>query len=169
LSLVQFGVVAAVVLTGSTAAQVFGSWLAARAADGASRWCWTMFGTAVTVWTAADVAWFANGLGLDVVGMIPTANALYLAGLGPIVAGLLFYPVGNWERGAGLRLVLDVLVLSSALMLVTHCSSWVRSPTASGPPGRGWCWSTRSPTWWWLGSPPCSSCAAWGDRRGTFC
>jgi len=144
LSLVQFGVVAAAVLTGSTAALVFGSWSfytgthtdvlstvsmflaagccwwTARAADGASRWCWTMFGTAVTMWTAADVAWFANGLGMDVVGMIPAANALYLVGLGPIVAGLLFYPVGTWERGAGLRLVLDVLVLSSALMLVTQ-------------------------------------------------
>jgi hypothetical protein len=110
LSPVQLGVVAAVVLTGSTAALVFESWSfytgthtdvlstvssflaagccwwTARGADGASRWCWMMFGAAVTLWTAAEVAWFANGLGVNVSGMIPAANALCLVGLGPIVA-----------------------------------------------------------------------------------
>jgi PAS domain S-box-containing protein len=89
-------------------------------AQGASRWSWSLFGSTMIMWTLADVLWFLDGLfdGINVV--IPVANYLYLLGLIPVVAGLLLFPVGKWERGAGLRLVLDALVLGSALLLVSN-------------------------------------------------
>ncbi|MDQ1595880.1 MAG: hypothetical protein QOH40_2436, partial [Arthrobacter pascens] len=93
---------------------------AASRAQGASRWSWSLFGSTMIMWTLADVLWFLDGLfdGFHVV--IQATNYLYLLGLIPVVAGLLLFPVGKWERGAGLRLVLDALVLGSALLLISH-------------------------------------------------
>ncbi len=86
----------------------------------AARWSWALFGSTMIMWTFADLMWFLDGRfdGFQVV--IPVANYLYLLGLIPVVTGLLLFPVGKWERGAGLRLVLDALVLGAALLLVSH-------------------------------------------------
>ena len=93
---------------------------AASQARGASRWSWSLFGTTMIMWTLADVLWFLDGLFAGFQLILPATNYLYLLGLIPVVAGLLLFPVGKWERGAGLRLVLDALVLGSALLLVSH-------------------------------------------------
>ena len=71
--------------------------------QGASRWSWALFGSTMIMWTSADALWFLDGYfdGFHVV--IPVANYLYILGLIPVIAGLLLFPVGKWERGAGLR------------------------------------------------------------------
>ena len=93
---------------------------AASHAHGASRWSWSLFGSTMIMWTLADVLWFLDGLFDGFHVLLPVTNYLYLLGLIPVVAGLLLFPVGKWERGAGLRLVLDALVLGATLLLVSH-------------------------------------------------
>jgi PAS domain S-box-containing protein len=92
---------------------------AASRVGGKSRWCWSLFASTMIMWTVGDLLWFLDGF-FALHAVIPIANFLYLAGLVPVVAGLLLFPVGKWERGAGLRLVLDALVLGSALLLISQ-------------------------------------------------
>jgi PAS domain S-box-containing protein len=93
---------------------------AATRTSGRFRWCWSMFGSTMVMWTVGDLLWFVDGFFGTFGPVIAVANTLYLLGLVPVVAGLLLFPVGTWERGAGLRLVLDTLVLGSALLLTSH-------------------------------------------------
>jgi len=93
---------------------------AASQTHGASRWSWSLFGSTMIMWTSADVLWFLDGVFDAFHVFMPATNYLYLLGLVPVVAGLLLFPVGKWERGAGLRLVLDALVLGAALLLISQ-------------------------------------------------
>ncbi len=93
---------------------------AASQTHGAARWSWSLFGSTMIMWTSADVLWFLDGVFDAFHVFMPVTNYLYLLGLVPVVAGLLLFPVGKWEKGAGLRLVLDALVLGAALLLVSH-------------------------------------------------
>ncbi|MCW2850324.1 MAG: sensor signal transduction histidine kinase [Marmoricola sp.] len=109
------------------ALSTFASFLAAAcclyAAAGSSRamrWSWALFGSTMLMWTVADLLWSASSYWDVVEAVIPAANLLYILGLAPMVLGLLVFPVGKWERGAGLRLVLDALVLGSALLLISQ-------------------------------------------------
>ncbi len=122
-----FGHLAGETATITDALSTFASFLAAcccayamSKTQGASRWSWALFGSTMIMWTSADVLWFLDGLfdGFHVV--IPVANYLYILGLIPVIAGLLLFPVGKWEQGAGPRLILDALVLGSALLLISY-------------------------------------------------
>jgi len=95
-------------------------WYAAKRSTGTARWSWSLFGSTMAMWAIADVFWLIAGLAGSLGLLIPVANALYLLGLIPVSAGLLLFPVGRWERGACLRLVLDALVLGGALLLMSN-------------------------------------------------
>ncbi len=93
---------------------------AARRSTGPTRRSWLLFGSTMAMWTTADVIWFVVGLDDTLQPLIRVTDPLYLLGLVPMYAGLLLFPVGKWERGAAPRLVLDALVLGSALLLISY-------------------------------------------------
>src|SRR4051794_5878427 len=87
---------------------------------GGLRRSWILFGTTMAMWTVADLLWYAYGTSDGFHSILSVADALYLLGLVPAALGLVFYPVGRWEPGARARLVLDIVVLGSALLLISE-------------------------------------------------
>jgi PAS domain S-box-containing protein len=94
-------------------------WVAWRSSHGLRR-SWVLFGTTMAMWTVADLLWYAYGTADGFHSILSMADALYLLGLVPATLGLVFYPVGSWEPGARARLCLDVVVLGSALLLISE-------------------------------------------------
>jgi PAS domain S-box-containing protein len=88
--------------------------------SGPMRRSWLCFGTTLVMWTVADLLWYAYGTADGYHSILSAADALYLLGLVPTCLGLVLYPVGAWESGARLRLLLDVVVLGSALLLISE-------------------------------------------------
>jgi PAS domain S-box-containing protein len=74
----------------------------------------------MAMWTVADLLWYAYGTADGFHSILSLADAMYLLGLVPATLALVFYPVGRWERGARARLGLDVVVLGSALLLISE-------------------------------------------------
>lgn len=71
---------------------------------------WTCLGGLLLAWSAADALWILHDVGvLRIAAVVP--DAVYLLGVPLAVAGILALPSGRWERGAGTRVLLDVLVL----------------------------------------------------------
>ena len=94
-------------------------WAALRTTGGMRR-SWLLFGTTMAMWTTADLLWFAYGTADGFHSVLSTADAMYILGLVPASLGLIFYPVGTWERGARARLLIDIVVLGGALLLVSE-------------------------------------------------
>ncbi len=86
---------------------------------GRRRVSWLLFGTTMAMWTVADLLWLALGTAEGAGSVLSVADALYLLGLIPASLGLVVYPVGKGERGARARLMLDVVVLGTALLLAS--------------------------------------------------
>ena len=86
---------------------------------GRRRVSWLLFGTTMAMWTVADLLWLALGTAEGAGSVLSVADALYLLGLIPASLGLVVYPVGKGSAGARARLMLDVLVLGTALLLAS--------------------------------------------------
>jgi PAS domain S-box-containing protein len=92
----------------------------ARGRQRGLRRSWLLFGTTMAMWTVADLLWYGFGTLDGYHSILSMADAMYLLGLVPASLGLVFYPVGRWEPGARPRLVLDIVVLGSALLLISE-------------------------------------------------
>ena len=87
---------------------------------GGLRRSWILLGTTMAMWTVADLLWYAYGTADGFHSILSMADAMYLLGLVPASLGLVFYPAGRWEPGARVRLTLDVVVLGSAVLLISE-------------------------------------------------
>jgi PAS domain S-box-containing protein len=92
----------------------------ARATADAVRRSWGLFATTMGMWAAADTIWFVYASASGEHPLTSVADWLYLIGIAPTAVGLVLFPAGTWERGARSRLVLDVLVLGSGLLLCSQ-------------------------------------------------
>lgn len=92
----------------------------ARTSTGALRASWALFATTMGMWAAADTIWLAYATASGQHPLTSVADWLYLLGISPAAVGLMLFPAGTWERGARSRLVLDVLVLGSGLLLCSQ-------------------------------------------------
>jgi PAS domain S-box-containing protein len=88
----------------------------ARVTSGTARRSWALFATTMGMWAAADTIWFVFSAATGQHPLVSVADWLYLLGILPVAAGMITFPAGTFERGARSRLVLDVLVLGSALL-----------------------------------------------------
>jgi PAS domain S-box-containing protein len=88
----------------------------ARVTTGAVRRSWALIATTMGMWAAADTIWFVFSAATGQHPLVSVADWLYLLGILPVAAAMITFPAGTWERGARSRLVLDVLVLGSALL-----------------------------------------------------
>ena len=88
----------------------------ARVTTGAVRRSWALFATTMGMWAVADTIWFVFSAATGQHPLVSVADWLYLLGILPVAAAMITFPAGTWERGARSRLVLDVLVLGSALL-----------------------------------------------------
>ena len=93
---------------------------AVRSTTGPVRRSWTLFSTTMAMWAVADTIWFVYASASGEHPLTSVADWLYLTGIIPTAVGLILFPAGTWERGARSKLVLDVLVLGSALLLCSQ-------------------------------------------------
>ncbi|WP_460838811.1 sensor histidine kinase [Nocardioides marmoraquaticus] len=78
---------------------------------------WTWLGAFLLTWSAGDTLWILVDTGaLDLRPVVP--DLVYLLGVPLALLGLLALPTGPWERGAGLRVGLDALVLAVPVLAV---------------------------------------------------
>jgi two-component system, cell cycle response regulator len=84
------------------------------------RWAWRLLALGSIVYLAGDIAQTIY----ELVGPLPfpsVADALYLSGYPLLLSGLLYFPAGRLDRGARLRLMLDLAVVAIAgAMVVTY-------------------------------------------------
>ncbi len=90
---------------------------AARVTTGAVSRSWALFATTMGMWATADTIWFVDSAATGEHPLVSVADWLYLLGIIPAAIAMVTFPAGTWERGARWRLVLDVLVLGSALLM----------------------------------------------------
>ena len=84
------------------------------------RLTWLVLALAMAMWAAADLIWALDHAGTSTASLLSAADWLYLLGLVPLAAALLFFPAGSFERGARVRLTLDVLVLGTAALVISQ-------------------------------------------------
>ena len=89
----------------------------ARVTTGPLSRSWVLFATTMGMWASADTIWFVDSAATGVHPLVSVADWLYLLGIIPAAVALITFPAGTWEKGARSRLVLDVLVLGSALLM----------------------------------------------------
>ncbi|WP_051276661.1 cell wall metabolism sensor histidine kinase WalK [Marmoricola sp. URHB0036] len=106
--------------TGLTGVATVCCFVVAWRTPGGLRRSWILFGTTMAMWTVADLLWYRYGTADGFHSILSVADTMYLLGLVPASLGLVFYPVGRWEPGARARLLLDIVVLGSALLLISE-------------------------------------------------
>ena len=84
------------------------------------RLTWMVLALAMGMWSAADLIWALDHAGSTSASLLSAADWLYLLGLLPLAAALFFFPAGSWERGARVRLTMDVLVLGTAALVISQ-------------------------------------------------
>ncbi len=86
---------------------------------GSMRIAWSLFALCVAMYAGGDVLWLMYPDAEDV-PLLGSADALYVGGMVPAVAGLMAYPVLRNLRGLWLQLVLDIAVLSTSMLFISH-------------------------------------------------
>ena len=92
---------------------------AVRRGEGALRWSWMLIATMCLLYSAGDILWLFFAKAAPASLVLTFADALYLVGLLPAVAGLLIYPTARGLGRAWLPLALDGLVLCSSALLIS--------------------------------------------------
>ena len=108
---------------------------AARGTVGRTSLSWSCFTVATGSWLVADLLWTLDEQWVDQVLVADLADVFYLGGILPCLAGILVVPAGRWEPGARVRLLLDVLVLSTAGVLIADVTVLGRAVPASPTAG----------------------------------
>ena len=105
--------VSSIVLAGLAAAAGL---LAARRRGGRARRGWLLLATGSGLWAVGQLSWTVRQLGSGLGAPNDTLTAGLLGGSAAVsLVGLLLLPAQRRERGGGLRLALDVLMVSTAL------------------------------------------------------
>ena len=86
---------------------------------GSMRIAWSLFALFVAMYAGGDVLWllYPDDGGVPLLG---SADALYVGGLVPAAIGLMAYPVLRDIKGLWVQLVLDIAVLSTSVLFITH-------------------------------------------------